>query len=100
MQDDLTALILASHNRHPEVARVLCDAGADKDKAMQDGRTALIAASQSRHLEVARLLCDAGADQDKAMQAGATALISGTTKTCTLAIVPSCTHTVDMCMHV
>ena len=26
----------ASHNGHPEVARLFCEAGADKDKAMQD----------------------------------------------------------------
>ena len=42
MQDDLTALSLASENGHLEVARLLCDAGADKDKAMQQDATALI----------------------------------------------------------
>ena len=42
MQDGATALMLASANGHLEVARLLCEAGADKDKAMQDGATALI----------------------------------------------------------
>ena len=75
MQDGATALMVASANGHLEVARLLCEAGADKDKAMQDGATALILASANGHLEVARLLCEAGADKDKAMQDGATALI-------------------------
>ena len=54
---------------------MLCEAGADKDKAMQGGATALTAASQNGHLEVARLLREAGADKDKAWQNGATALM-------------------------
>ena len=73
MQDDLTALILASRNGHLEVARLLCDAGADKDKAMQDGVTALISASARGHLDVVQLLCEAGGGKDKANENGATA---------------------------
>ena len=63
------------------MARQLCEAGTDKDKARQDGAMALILASHKGHLEVARLLCEAGADKDKAantgdaMQDSATALI-------------------------
>ena len=64
--DGATALMVASRNGHLEVARLLCEAGADKDKARQDGATALILASRNGHLEVARLLCEAGADKDKA----------------------------------
>ena len=71
-----TALILASHNGRLEVARLLCQAGADKDTAMQHGDTALILASENGHLEVARLLCEAGADKDKASQEGDTALMA------------------------
>ena len=74
-EDGVTALIIACEEGHLEVARLLCEAGADKDKAMQDGATALILVSASRHLEVARLLCEAGADKDKTTQDGATALI-------------------------
>ena len=70
-----SALISASANGHLEVARLLCEAGADKDKAQQDGWAPLILASENGHLEVARLLCEAGADRDKARQDGATALI-------------------------
>eukprot|EP00972_Heterocapsa_arctica_P044157 6518149-Heterocapsa_arctica.AAC.1 len=47
------------------MVRLLCGAGADKDKARPDGATALYIASQNGHLEVARLLCEAGADMDK-----------------------------------
>ena len=82
------------------VARLLCGAGADKDKAAQDDDTALIMrpiratgggptalwswrnddtalamSSRSGHLAVARLLCGAGADKDKAVQDDGTAFI-------------------------
>ena len=75
-EDGVTALILASENGHQEVARLLCEAGADKDKARQGGATALIWASIIGHLELARLLCEAGADKDKARQDGVTALVA------------------------
>ena len=54
-------------NGHLEVTQLLCEAGADKDKATKDGDTALILAFRMGHLEVVRLLCEAGADKDKAM---------------------------------
>ena len=69
-----TPLMLASRRGHLEVVRLLCEAGADKDKATQNGSTALIGASENGHLEVARLLCEAGAEKDRATQDGATAL--------------------------
>ena len=69
-----TPLILASRGGHLEVVRLLCEAGADKDKADVDGLTALTSASREGNLEVVQLLCDAGADKDKAIQSGATAL--------------------------
>ena len=65
--DGATALMVACENEHLEVARLLCEAGADKDKAMRDGDTALMA-SQNGHLEVAQLLCEACVDKDKVMQ--------------------------------
>ena len=65
-EDDATPLTLASGGGHLEVVRLLCEAGADKDKANQIGFTALMSASAFGHLEVARLLCEAGADKDKA----------------------------------
>ena len=74
-EDGATALILASENGHLEVARLLCEAGTDKDMATQDGGTALMAASANGHLEVARVLCEAGSDKDKAKQDGAMPLI-------------------------
>ena len=63
-----TALMYASQNRHLEVVRLLCEAGADKDKADQDGHTSLILASQAGHLEMVRLLSEGGADKDKPNQ--------------------------------
>jgi ankyrin repeat protein len=74
-EDGVTALMTASGSGHLEVVRLLCEAGADKDKADQNGETALILASRRGHLEVARLLCEAGADKDKVDQYGDTALI-------------------------
>ena len=65
MQNGATAFFIASQEGHLEVARLLCEAGADKDRAKQDGATALMAASYCGHAEVVRLLCEAGADGDK-----------------------------------
>ena len=70
-----TPLILASQAGHLEVVRLLCEAGADKDRADNSGDTVLMYASSSGHLEVVRLLCEAGADKDKANQDGDTALL-------------------------
>ena len=73
--DGATALMCASGNGHLEVAQMLCEAGADKDKADLEGFTAFLQASRSGHLEVVRLLCEAGADKDISDHDGATALI-------------------------
>jgi hypothetical protein len=75
IQAGVTALMMASENGHPEVVQLLCEAGADMDKADNDGFTALILASQRGHKAVAQLLCEAGADVDKADNDSATALI-------------------------
>ena len=63
----------ASECGHLQVVRLLCEAGADKDKANQDGDTALMIASADGRLEVARLLREAGADKDIAVETGARA---------------------------
>eukprot|EP00913_Durusdinium_trenchii_P009906 g9298.t1 len=46
-----------------EAARLLLDAGAEKDLKDSGGGTALTAAAMNGHVEVALLLLDAGADQ-------------------------------------
>ena len=56
------------------MARLLCEAGADKDYTNEDGQTALMEASSYGLQDVARLLCEAGADKDKADHSGDTAL--------------------------
>ena len=52
------------------MARLLCEAAADKDKANRSGTTALMQASGRGHLDVALLLCEAGVDKDKANRCG------------------------------
>merc|ERR1712216_703016 len=63
-----TALFRAACEGQHKVVGLLCDHGADKDKAVPEsamgddvGCTALIAASQAGHVEVVRCLCDKGA---------------------------------------
>ena len=67
-----TALEWASVEGHLEVVRLLCEAGADKDKAEQEGATPLFIASQEGHTEAVHRVCEAGADKDKAKQNGVT----------------------------
>ena len=52
----MTALMLAADNGHLEVARLLLEAGADKNCCDDDGMTALLLAADKGHLEVAHLL--------------------------------------------
>ena len=58
-------MIMSSHCGHLGVARLLCGAGANKDKAVQ---TTMIGSSRCKHLQETHLLCGAGADKGKAMQ--------------------------------
>ena len=60
-QNGESPLYAASQNGHLEVVRLLCEAGADKDKANQNGTSPLFIASMNGHLEVVRLLRKAGA---------------------------------------
>eukprot|EP00439_Symbiodinium_sp_Y106_P054151 s206_g7.t1 len=78
---DPAQLFVASENGHVEVARLLLEAKADKDKAEADmgkatnlGDTPLFIASLTGQLEVVRLLLEANADKDKATNDGATRL--------------------------
>ncbi|CAE7448019.1 ANKRD50 [Symbiodinium sp. KB8] len=63
-----------------KVARVLLEAGADKNFANNRGNTALILASGRGYLEVARLLLNAGADKNLANNDGVTALMAASRK--------------------
>ena len=77
---DPTPLLEACHSGHLEVARLLLEANADKDKAMHDGATPLFLAATTGHLESARLLLQANADKDKATDDGATPLLMAAEK--------------------
>ena len=65
-QTGATPMLLASLYGHLELVRLLCDAGADKDKADQNGGTHMEGGSINGPLGVVQLLCDAGAEKDKA----------------------------------
>ncbi len=56
-----TALMWASLEGHPEIAKLLIEEGADVNVQNDDGATALMAASQEGHKEIAKLLRKAGA---------------------------------------
>lgn len=73
-EDGWTALILAAKNGHVEVARFLCEAGADRNKQACGGASPLSVAASNGHLEMVRLLCESGADKDLHTCGGATAL--------------------------
>eukprot|EP00439_Symbiodinium_sp_Y106_P036611 s763_g4.t1 len=47
-----------------KIARLLLEAGADKDKQDREGHTALMLAAESGHAEIVRLLLEAGAHKD------------------------------------
>lgn len=70
-----TALLLASHAGHVEVARLLLEAGAGVDIADADGETPLILASDLGSVELVRLLLEVRADLDTSDTDGETALI-------------------------
>ena len=50
-----SALIMAACRGHESVARLLLEAGANKELASNEGGTALAVASQNGHLELVRL---------------------------------------------
>ena len=65
-------MIIASWKGRLEVARLLLEAGADKDSATEDGTTSLGMASHDGHLIIVLLLLEANADKDKANNNGPT----------------------------
>ena len=52
VQDGASALHACARSGHVEVARFLCEAGADKDRAMMEGATPLLAAALQGHTKV------------------------------------------------
>lgn len=53
-------LVVATRNRHAEIVRLLCEAGADIEAPGKSGSTALMNAAQFVHADVVRALCQAG----------------------------------------
>lgn len=70
----LTALHLAS-SRHPELARLLLEAGAPVNVTDRDGGTPLHRAAQGRQIVLARELLDRGADVNAEEKGGVTPLL-------------------------
>ena len=70
-----TALLLAVAERHPEVARVLIEHGADIHARTKGGFTALMFAAQQGDQDSAELLLTAGADVNAATPDGDTPLL-------------------------
>ena len=63
-KDGETALQLCARTNHPEIARVLIDAGADVNiQNNNDGSTALHLCAYWNSPEIAKMLIDAGADK-------------------------------------
>ena len=56
----MTVLMLAAEKGHLEVARLLLEAGADKNCCHDDGRNVLMLAADAGRLEVLHLLLEAG----------------------------------------
>mgnify|MGYP001559170824 CR=1 FL=1 len=53
---DMTALIWAAKNNHPEIVKMLIDSGADNNITDKNGKTALMYAEENGHQEIVRLL--------------------------------------------
>lgn len=76
VDDDWTALIVASSKGHTSVVRMLLDKGADINAKNKAGGTALTSASFNGCTETVKLLLDRGANFNaKVTATGATALI-------------------------
>ena len=70
-----TALLLAVAEKHPEVARMLIEHGADVHARSKGGFTALMFAAQQGDQESAQVLLNAGADVNAATPDGDTPLL-------------------------
>ena len=73
-RDGATALHMAA-SQHPELARLLLDAGAEVKVADKDGATPLHRAVQGRQMALARELLDRGADVNAEEMGGVTPLL-------------------------
>ena len=71
---EATPLLLACHEGHLAVTKLLLAAGADVDKADGNGSTALHQACGYGHLNMAKLLLEHGADKTKTTNGGHTPL--------------------------
>ncbi|HEY5893607.1 MAG TPA: Amuc_1099 family pilus-like system protein [Chthoniobacterales bacterium] len=67
------ALLLASLQGNPDIARVLLEHGAEVDTKSDDGTTALIVAARAGNIPLVKLLLEAGADKSLTDNHGATA---------------------------
>ena len=63
-EDGATALYMASQNGHSQVARLLCQAGANKDRATWEGSSPLDAALGCEHAGVVEILRGCGVPYD------------------------------------
>ncbi|POM80762.1 LOW QUALITY PROTEIN: TKL protein kinase [Phytophthora palmivora] len=70
-----TPLINAALYGYVDVARVLCENGADIEKAEQNGCSPLVCAVQNGHVEMVRYLIEMGASVNTGGRNGSTALI-------------------------
>ena len=73
-RDGATALLLAA-SQHPELARLLLDAGAQVNVADRNGSTPLHRATQGRQIALVRELLDRGADINAEEMGGVTPLL-------------------------
>jgi hypothetical protein len=72
--DGTTALHMCAYKNHPEILRMLLDAGADLNVQDGDGRTALYMCAIIYNPEIAEMLLDAEADVNIQDNDGSTAL--------------------------
>ena len=74
-KDGTTALMIASQEGYPEIAKILLAAGANPNAAEDDGTTALMFSAIKNHSEVVKILLAAGANPDAMEDDGMTALL-------------------------
>lgn len=70
----LTALLFAARQGHLDAAKVLVEAGADKDQQDPDGISPMVTAIVNAHYDVAAYLAERGADVNLADEYGRSAL--------------------------
>lgn len=78
-RSDDTVLMLACRNNHPEVVKMLLDAGAPVDATVQYGETALMVAGENYSMGSVEVLLQGGADGTAVNIYGRNALMHATT---------------------